>query len=453
MRLPGRADRDHRRLPRSWDVIPWVGTAGILASALACPRAAHAQPAAPTPPPPVVAAIAVPSAAPAVDEAGAQCHRGWATDVYKAARPSVVRIDSIEGEGAGFIAFAPTFVVTAFHVIALGRPLTITASDGTRQRASVVAIDADHDLAVLELEHPVAGAAVLRIQNQAVAVGTAVLAIGHPFALASKHEKKLSGLLAWTATQGIVSDQNDEFLQVDAAINPGNSGGPILDCEGRVLGVVSQKARAEAIGFAVPIRHAETLAKAIGHQPAYEGHWTGDGFLGIPIQVDRSYTWVGVAAGVGGIAHDRWATRLVGGLLWATSTPGTSPVSSAPNSGPVLSSTGFRVLGELDETYRGLVSSGTFPVYLLAGLGVAATYDHLSQTTLGQASVSPTCAPAESLACEKIIATTTHQSTGRVWPMAKVGILLGPLEVTYAFQVNVDSFADSENRVLVGFNY
>ena len=60
------------------------------------------------------------------------CESGWATRVYKDTRASVVRIDNAEGLGTGFVVFTPRYVATAFHVVALGRPLRITAADGTQ---------------------------------------------------------------------------------------------------------------------------------------------------------------------------------------------------------------------------------------------------------------------------------------------------------------------------------
>jgi S1-C subfamily serine protease len=411
------------------------------------PRVAPPQP---IPAPPDAGGALRP--APVQLEAPPACEPGWATRVYKDARASVVRIDNAEGLGTGFIVFSPRYVATAFHVVALGRPLTITAADGTRQSARVVSTDAEHDLALLELEHPIRGAAPLIAETAPAPVGTPVVAIGHPFALLDRVNKSLDGLLYWTATQGIISERSDEFVQTDAAVNPGNSGGPLLACDGRVLGLVTAKLGGEAIGFAVPMPRVEALLAGIGKQPAYSGRWAPDGLIGGALQIDTSYTWLGAELGFGVVAYDRWATQLRGGLLWATSTPDTSPSSpTAPaNGGPVLSSQGFRILGELDETYRALLFDRPFSTYFLFGVGVAGTIDRLTQSTLGQTPVTPGCTPLDSLACQKIIVVPTHQTNRRLWPLVTAGFLLGgSLEVTYAFQVNVDTVADSEHRVLV----
>jgi trypsin-like peptidase len=401
---------------------------------------------------PAGAAEPAPRPAPVQLVAPPACAQDWATRVYKEARASVVRIDNAEGLGTGFIVFTPKYVATAFHVVAIGREVRITATDGSHQTATVVATDPEHDLALLELEHAIPGSAPLVAESQPAPVGTPVLAIGHPFALLNRVNKSLDGLLDWTATQGIISGRSDEFVQTDAAVNPGNSGGPLLGCDGRVVGLVTAKLGGEAIGFAVPMARVEALLGSVGKQPVYKGRWQPDGIVGIQAQLDPSYTWFGVALGLGVIAYDRWTTELRGGLLWATSTPGTSPISGAEtaNGGPVLSSDGFRILGELDETYRALLFDRPFPAYLLFGLGVAGTIDRLTQVTLGTTPVTPGCTPLDSLACQKVTAVNTHQTNKRLWPMATAGFLFGgSLEVTYAFEMNVDTVADSEHRILV----
>jgi S1-C subfamily serine protease len=419
---------------------PWT-LATVVAfcssTALAAPRVESLQP---IPPPPPANAQLKPAPVQLAEQPA--CEPNWATRVYKDARASVVRIDNAEGLGTGFIVFTPKYVATAFHVVALGRPLTITAADGSIQGARVVATDQAHDLALLELDHPIRGAAPLVTEAIPAPVGTPVLIIGHPFALLDRVNRSLDGLLYWTATQGIVSERSDEFVQTDAAVNPGNSGGPVLTCDGHVLGLVTAKLGGEAIGFAVPMPRVDALLGRIGKEPAYAGRWSPEAEIGIAGMLDRTDTWLGFSLGFGVVAYDRWSTELRGGLLWATSTP------SAPES--QLSSTGFRIHGELDETYRALLFERPFPSYFLVGVGVAGIIDRLSQTTLGQAPVTPGCKPLDSLACNQIIGVPTHQTNKALSPLVRAGfILAGSLELTYAFEINVDSFADSEHRLLL----
>ena len=216
----------------------------------------------------------------------------------------------------------------------------------------------------------------------------------------------------------------------------------MLACDGHLLGLVTAKLGGEAIGFAVPMARVDALLARVGKEAPYKGRVTPTAELGIQGQIDRSYSWLGFAAGFGFLVHDRWATHLRGGLLWATSTPDASA--------SVVSNTGFRILGELDETYRFLLFERPFSGYFVLGLGVAGMIDRLAQTTLGTAPVTPGCTPVDSLACNQLIGIQTHQTNKRLSPMATAGfILAGSLELTYAFQADVDSLASSEHRLLV----
>jgi hypothetical protein len=221
-----------------------------------------------------------------------------------------------------------------------------------------------------------------------------------------------------------------------------------------VLGVASAKLGGEGLGSFTRMAWVDALRSSIGTQSAYRGRWVKGIVLDIPVQVDRSYFWVGGAVGVGAVLYDRWTTDVRLGLLAATTTPGTSPVSTAANnSGPVLSSGGFRVLGELDETYRVLFLRRPTQGYLVAGLGGAVTYTRLSQTTLGLTSTAPGCTGGAGVSCEQITSTNTHQASTRVWPMVTAGFIVAEVELTYAFQMNVDSVADSTHRVLLGVRF
>jgi serine protease Do len=146
--------------------------------------------------------------------------------------------------------------VTNHHVITGADYIEVEFYDGSLAWAEVVGADPDSDLAVLKVDlpadklHPVVFA-----DSDALDVGQTVLAIGSPFGQ------------DWTLTSGIVSALNRTIqgltdfsvggvIQTDAAINPGNSGGPLVDLEGRVIGVNSQilstSNSSSGVGFAVP---------------------------------------------------------------------------------------------------------------------------------------------------------------------------------------------------------
>jgi hypothetical protein len=200
-------------------------------------------------------------------------------DLVELYGPSVVVVKTDTGNGAGFLAFAPDLVVTNYHVISGARTVTVIFIEGKRtsqHSATVMAVDADNDLALLKLPQPVTAKVLEFAADASVRAGAEVFAIGNP---------GMGGtILAHTVSSGIVSSTErllgkQRFLQTTTAINPGNSGGPLFDLEGRVIGVVSAKAiRQENIGFAVPSSlveacHAERAGKfrVEGEFLAWEG--------------------------------------------------------------------------------------------------------------------------------------------------------------------------------------
>ena len=180
--------------------------------------------------------------------------------VYDSAGPGVVRVQAGSATGTGFVVRNDGTLVTNAHVVGDAQTAQVRFADrGALVDAEVLGTDRSSDLAVLRVDPgSVDRLNPLPLANSGkVAVGDAVVAIGHPFGLER------------TTTAGIVSGlereiqapdgfQIDEVIQTDAAINPGNSGGPLLDARGRVVGVNTQIATGGSgsgnvgVGFAVP---------------------------------------------------------------------------------------------------------------------------------------------------------------------------------------------------------
>jgi len=165
-------------------------------------------------------------------------------DVYESAIRSVVTIECRMSQGAGFAyGVAPpagyaTVLVTNHHVIndcaTSGSQVVVRGQEIGEVVGDVFAWDALNDLAfiVTKTEMP-----AIELASDA-RIGDGVIAIGSPFGLEG------------TLTQGVISNFTERHYQTDAAINPGNSGGPLLDLQGRVLGVNTWKRDGEGIGIA-----------------------------------------------------------------------------------------------------------------------------------------------------------------------------------------------------------
>jgi serine protease Do len=191
-------------------------------------------------------------------------------------RQSPRRFERQKAQGSGFIVSEDGHVLTNSHVVNEADRLTVKLSDGRSFQAETIGVDQRTDLAVIRIEGEKLPTLPLGDSSN-LEVGEWVLAIGNPFGLQS------------TVTAGIVSAVGrsdvgivayEDFIQTDCAINPGNSGGPLLNLDGRVVGIntaiLSRTGGNMGIGFAIPVN----MAKRIMNQLIDKGEVTR-GYLGV----------------------------------------------------------------------------------------------------------------------------------------------------------------------------
>jgi hypothetical protein len=166
---------------------------------------------------------------------------------------AVVLIRTSNSAGAGFFV-TQDLLLTNAHVVNRQSFVSVRLAGGETLQGRVERTSPDLDLAVVRVSTRPGANQILQLGSaDPVLPGQEVLAIGSPLGLQN------------TVTRGIVSAVRHtggvELIQTDAAINPGNSGGPLLDRDGRVIGVATLKVMrgAESLGFAVAIRHAVPL--------------------------------------------------------------------------------------------------------------------------------------------------------------------------------------------------
>jgi S1-C subfamily serine protease len=171
--------------------------------------------------------------------------------------------------GSGILMDDQGHVLTNAHVVDNASSVTVKFGDGEPLDAKVLGIDNSTDIAVLQVDPGQVDAQPLPLGNSdAVNVGDPAVAIGNPYGL---DRTVTSGIIS--ALQRQISSPNgftiSDVIQTDAAINPGNSGGPLIDGQGRVIGINSQIATGSGssgsvgIGFAVPINTAKNVASQI----------------------------------------------------------------------------------------------------------------------------------------------------------------------------------------------
>ncbi len=190
------------------------------------------------------------------------------------------------GQGSGFVFKVDgglladkTYIMTNNHVVDHADKITIKFQNGKEYIAKVTGTDPKSDVAILEIktdDHP----ALKMGDSYSLEVGEWVVAIGNPFGLS--HTLTV-GVVSAKGRSSIGINDYENFIQTDAAINPGNSGGPLVNLDGKVVGmntaIFSRSGGSMGIGFAIPIN----LAKNIGHQLIDTGEVIR-GQLGVVIQ-------------------------------------------------------------------------------------------------------------------------------------------------------------------------
>ena len=211
-------------------------------------------------------------------------------ELYTRVNPSVVNITTFReiqgeivssGQGSGFVFDTDGHIVTNAHVVHGSEQIDVAFTDGTTLPAEIIGEDLHSDLAVLEVASVPEGIKPLELGNmEAAVVGQTVIAIGNPFGLGGTLTEGIISALGRTIP-GLTTFSIPEAIQTDAAINPGNSGGPLLDLNGKVIGVNAQiqtdglTRSNQGVGFAIPVSTVQRVVPELIRDGAYEWSWVG----------------------------------------------------------------------------------------------------------------------------------------------------------------------------------
>jgi S1-C subfamily serine protease len=202
---------------------------------------------------------------------------------YRVVQPSLVLIETKEratsanprmdgGLGSGVVVNRRGDILTALHVVEDATAIEVTFADGTKSDAQIVSSDPDNDIAVVRASRPPAVPVPAILGNPAAAQPCCeAYAVGSPFGLGGSIS---AGVIS--AVDRTFKPRNGDrvltgLIQIDAAVNPGNSGGPLIDRDGRVIGIVTALINPTeddvfiGIGLAVPI----TVAGGAAGLPPY----------------------------------------------------------------------------------------------------------------------------------------------------------------------------------------
>jgi len=180
-----------------------------------------------------------------------------------------------ESEGSGFVIGSDGYILTNAHVIEGADPengVVGRRQDGTRLPLKVVGVDEKTDLAVLKADISDLPA-IEWGDSDKVRVGEFVCGIGAPFEL---DYTLTAGVISAKGRSNLTSTVYEDYLQTDAAINPGNSGGPLVDLDGKVVGVNTLiNGLNSGLGFAIPSKLAQAVSKELIAQGRVVRPWLG----------------------------------------------------------------------------------------------------------------------------------------------------------------------------------
>ncbi len=199
-----------------------------------------------------------------------------------------------QGFGTGVIVDREGHILTNNHVVQDADDVEVQLHGGKMVKATIVGTDPKTDVAVLKIEKSELSPAPIG-DSDALRIGEWVIAAGNPFGLDN------------SITAGIVSAKGrsiaprsgnyEDFIQTDAAINPGNSGGPLVDLDGKVVGIntaiFSKTGGYMGIGFAIPINLAKSVMDSLISDGRVVRGWLGVGIQNLSPELAESFQFSG----------------------------------------------------------------------------------------------------------------------------------------------------------------
>jgi serine protease Do len=188
---------------------------------------------------------------------------------FKNAPPSQKREPKAKSMGSGFLISSDGYILTNSHVIDQAESIQVTLQAGTEYDAKVVGRDTLTDIALLRIKTDESVTPAHLGNSDKLRVGEPVIAVGYPWGLEQ------------TVSSGIVSAKGDSnFIQTDLSFHPGSSGGPLINMEGKVIGInTAILQQTQGIGFAVPINTVKTILPSLKTKGRFMR-----GFFGVGVQ-------------------------------------------------------------------------------------------------------------------------------------------------------------------------
>lgn len=187
--------------------------------------------------------------------------------------------DTVYSSGSGVVIDEEGWVLTNFHVIREASRVQVMLADSTEPlEARVVSVSEANDLALLQLKAKPGQKfrAVDFAEDDDLLLGETVVALGNPYGLGGSVSRGILSSKTRRQEKDGETMEVEDWLQTDASINPGNSGGPLVNLRGELIGLnVAVLARAQGIGFAIPVKRIAATLAQMGSPEATRGMWFG----------------------------------------------------------------------------------------------------------------------------------------------------------------------------------
>ncbi len=358
----------------------------------------------------------------------------WTQDQFANATPSLVHVQTPGATGTGFVVSDRHHVVTPLHVVNAARPVRVRVHGGAFVSARIVAVDPDADLALLRTTDSLAEP--LRLHGPP-AEGSAILSIG-PALVSVADEHDTDEHDNWAVTQGVLSAIGSERLQLALS---GVLGGPIIDQEGRVVGIATS--REGQTTFASLAEAIDDLIDAEPTQTAYRGRWRPLLEVQGTVQVEDGQAFGGATLGMGALARDRFGiVGRVGMLAMSSQTQGTITARSTS-----------RLTLALEAQYRLQIPSVSFPLHLVFGVGLWSAFEMTSETT-ERYSFPGGCDPTAEICDADRFTTVTSSTRWLARPALRLGINVGDaVSLSYGVQIDVRRPRNTAHTFNLGFSF
>lgn len=244
--------------------------------------------------------------------------------------------------GSGFVITQDGYIMTNYHVVSEADKIDVKFSDKEVYKAKLIGADPETDIAILKIDGGNNKFQPVDFGNSDnLKIGQWAIAIGNPFGL---NNTMTVGIVSAKGRSGMGIETYEDFIQTDASINPGNSGGPLVDIDGKVIGVntaiLSQSGGNMGIGFAIPVN----MAKSIKDMLIKDGKVTR-GYLGIMMQpVDKNIA-------------QKFNLKRSSGVLITNVVPGSPAESAGLKRGDIIIDADGKKISEMGEIINSISNS------------------------------------------------------------------------------------------------